>query len=212
MFPRKPALSAPKPGAALAAQCRAGWTRHLLNGLRAAPPELAERALGAIGAEHRQLLESAHALRWLPFEVHMGVLGGLRGAFGPEAYRKFCFDRILASLSVPELFAKPAKAALRLYGGSLALFRALPPSLPYIFRNAGQITVNIQPGVEALEACYEHFPLRFSHGDTWHLIWVSTFEALAAYAYSEQKLSANVALVAHEPVRGYFKWRIEIAS
>jgi hypothetical protein len=212
MFPRRPASNAPSPGTALAAQCRAGWTRHLLNGLRVAPPELAERALAAFSAEHRQLLESAHALRWLPFEVHMGMLGALRGVLGADAYRKFCFDRILASLSLPELFAKPAKAALRLYGGSLALFRALPPSLPYIFRNAGQITVTVQPGVEVLEACYEHFPIRFSHGDTWHLIWVSTFEALAVYAFSGQRRGANVVLLSHEPARGYFKWRVEIST
>jgi hypothetical protein len=212
MFPRRPAHDAPKPGAAPVAQCRAGWTRHLLNGLRDKPSELAERALAAIGTEPRQQLESSHALRWLPFEVHMAVLGGLRTALGPDAYRKFCFDRISASLDVPELFAKPAKAALRLYGGSLALFRALPPSLPYIFRNAGHISVAIQPNVDVLEASYEQFPLRFSHGDTWHLIWASTFEALAAYAFSGQNRGANVVLLSHEPARGYFKWRVEIST
>ena len=125
MFPRSPVSNAPKPGPAPAPECRAGWTRHLLKGLQAMPRDLAERTLGSIGAEHRSELESVNALRWLPFEVHMAVLGALRGALGPDAYRKFCFDQISASLSLPELFEKPAKLALRLYAGPLALFRAL---------------------------------------------------------------------------------------
>lgn len=213
MFSRALASNAPKPAAAVAAaQCRAGWTRHLLKGLQATSRERAERALSAIGAEHRRELEGGNALRWLPFEVHMAVLGALRGALGAEAYRQFCFDRISASMSLPELFEKPAKVALRLYGGPLALFRALAPSLPYIFRNAGHIRITFERGTDAVEACYEQFPVRFSHGDTWHLIWVATFEAMVAYATGGSAADAKVVLKEHEPDRGYFKWRVAIAT
>lgn len=209
MTSRSPGSTAPKPAAALTPECRAGWTRHLLKGLQALPREVAERTLGAIGAARRSELESANALRWLPFEVHMAVLGALRSVLGPEGYRQFCVDRISASLSLPELFEKPAKLALRLYGGPLALFRGLPPSLPYIFRNAGDIGITFDPEAEAVEVHYEHFPSRFAHGDTWHLIWAATFEALAAYGSNGSALGTNVMLTSHQPGRGYFKWRIE---
>jgi hypothetical protein len=213
MFPRSRASIAPKPGAALVPQCRAGWTRHLLKGLSALPRDLAERTRGAIGAERWSELESVNALRWLPFEVHMAVLGALRGVLGPDAYRKLCFDQISASLSLPELFEKPAKVALRIYGGPLALFRALPPGLPYIFRNAGHIRIAFEPGAEAVEVCYEDLPSRFARGDTWHLIWVATFEALAAHAsVGAASLGANVKLTAHEPGHGFFKWRVDISA
>lgn len=212
MLSRALASNAPKPAAAVAAQCRAGWTRHLLKGLQATSADRAERALSAIGAEHCKELESGNALRWLPFEVHMAVLGALRGVLGPDAYRQFCFDRISASMRLPELFEKPAKVALRLYGGPLALFRALAPSLPYIFRNAGHIRIAFDRGTDAVEASYEQFPARFSHGDTWHLIWVATFEAMVAYATGGSAADAKVVLKAHEPDEGYFNWRIEIAT
>jgi hypothetical protein len=192
-------------------QSRAGWTRHVLSGIDALPPPLAARVLAAVPVEHRRLVEESFAIRWLPFEVHMAVLQALRSTLGWRAYHKLCADQVWASLRHPALFAKPARAALRLYGGASPFtpFRAVPPSLRYVLRNAGQLRVLIAEGGHALTVCYEGLPPRFAKGDTWSLIWLATLEALAAYALEGSAFEARVALTRHDPARGYFEWHAQ---
>ncbi len=192
-------------------QCRAGWTRHILGGVSALSPQLSARALAAVPIVQHRKLEQSVAIGWLPFDVHMAVLHALRATLGPTAYQQYCAARILASLHNPVLFAKPARAALRSYGaGPFTIFRALPPSLHYIFRNAGQLRISISESGRALDAVYEDFPPCFSEGDTWSLIWVATFEAIAAYVLEGNATQAHVALGRHDPKRGYFEWHVHI--
>jgi hypothetical protein len=170
---------------------------------------LAARALAAVPVKHRRQIDESSALRWLPFEVHMSVLQALRSTLGWRAYHKLCAEQVWASLRHPALFAKPARAALQLYqGGPFTVFRAVPPSLRYVFRHAGQLRVLIAEGGHELTVCYEDLPPRFSEGDTWSLIWLATLEALAAYALEGGAWEARIALTRHEPARGYFEWHV----
>jgi hypothetical protein len=194
-------------------QCRAGWTQHILNGVHALPPALAARALGAVPVEHRSTLEQSSTLAWLPFEVHMAVLHALRSTLGARAYQQFCVVQITASLDHPMLFAKPAQLALRLYGaGPFALFRAIPPSLNYIFRNAGEFRIAIGESGFELDAFYEGFPAALSEGDTWSLIWTATLEAITAYAFEGTATHAHVSLTRQDPTRGYFEWHVRTSQ
>lgn len=193
--------------AASGSHCRVGWTRHILNGVRSLPTPLAERVRAAIPAAHRRQVEESIALRWLPFEVHMSVLGTLRSTLGALAYRRLCRAQISLSLRTPALFAKPAQAALRLYGKApFSPFRAVDVSLRYIFRDAGQFRV-LRFDDRELDVCYQDFPPRFSEGDTWSLIWLATIDALADYALEGRHLRAHAELTRHDPKRGYFEWR-----
>jgi hypothetical protein len=168
---------------------------------------LAARVLAAVPLQHRLRLEGSFAIGWLPFEVHMAVLQALRSTLGARAYQKLCATQIAASLDNPVLFAKPVRAALKLYGATpFAIFRAIPLSLRYIFRDAGQFRVSMSADGQAFEAFYEDFPPRFSEGDTWSLIWMATLEAIAAYVLDGTAIEAHIALVRHEPERGYFEW------
>ena len=192
-------------------QCRAGWTRHILSGVSALSPPLAARALASVPLVQHRKLEQSVAIGWLPFDVHMSVLLALRTTLGPSAYQQYCAAQILASLHNPMLFAKPARAALRLYGaGPFAIFRAIPPSLHYIFRNAGMLRISIAESGRELDAFYEDFPPCFSEGDTWSLIWAATFEATAAYIFEGSPTEVHVALARHDPKRGYFEWHVHI--
>jgi hypothetical protein len=194
-------------------QCRAGWTRHILGGLGSASSPLAARVLAAVPANLQRQLDDAIAIGWLPLDVHMGVLNALRSTLGRRAYQEFCAAQILSSLHNPALFAKPARAALRLYGASpFAAFKGVPPSLRYIFRNAGDLRVQTSDDGQKLTAIYENFPARFSEGDTWSLIWIATIEAIAQYALEGQAVQVQVTLARHEPARGYFEWHAQIAS
>jgi hypothetical protein len=189
------------------AQCRVGWSRHILNGVRLLPAPVAARVLAAIPAAHRRQVDGIIALRWLPLEVHMSVLDTLRSTLGPLAYRRLCRAQISVSLRNPALFAKPARAALRLYGeGPFAPFRAVDVSLRYIFRDAGRFRV-LRFDDRELHVCYQDFPPRFSQGDTWSLIWLATIDALAAYTLEGSELRARAEVTRHEPERGYFEWR-----
>ncbi|MEY2929616.1 MAG: hypothetical protein RL033_365 [Pseudomonadota bacterium] len=193
------------------AQCRAGWTRHILAGLNSHRPALAQRARDAIPPKLLQQVEESIAIRWLPFEAHMSVLMALRATLGSDAYRQLCRTQILASLRHPALFAKPARTALQLYGaGPFALFRAVPVSLRYIFRDAGELHIQLTPDGRELRARYQDFPPCFSQDDTWSLIWMATIEALAAYALEGQALRAEVALIEHEPEHGHFEWQASV--
>jgi hypothetical protein len=101
------------------------------------------------------------------------------------------------------------RAALRLYGaGPFAIFRAVPPSLNYILRNAGKFRVSISDNERELDAFYEDFPSSFSHADTWPLIWTATLEAVGAYVFEGSPYQAQVALTRDDPSRGYFEWHV----
>jgi hypothetical protein len=192
-------------------QCRAGWTRHILGGVSTLSPPLAARVLAAVPLVEHRKLEQTFAIGWLPFDVHMAVLHALRTTLGASTYQQLCAAQVLASLHNPVLFAKPARAALRLYGASpFAIFRAIPPSLNYIFRNAGRLRISTSENGRQLDAFYEGFPPSFSEGDTWSLIWTATFEAIAAYVFEGSPTQAHVALTRHDPKRGYFEWHVHI--
>jgi hypothetical protein len=142
----------------------------------------------------------------------MAVLNALRSTLGRRPYQQFCMTQILSSLHNPALFAKPARAALRLYGaGPFAMFKGVPPSLRYIFRYAGDLRVQTSQDGQKLTATYENFPPRFSEGDTWALIWTATIEAIAAYAVEGQAVQIQVVLAQHEPARGFFEWHAQTA-
>jgi hypothetical protein len=188
--------------------CRAGWTQHLLSGAGELPAPLAARVLSAVPAQYLQQIEQSMALRWLPFELHISVLHALRHVLGRRHYHEFCRGQVFASLNNRLLFSKAAGAARRLYGvGPFAAFRAVPPSLRYIFRDAGELRVCVSDTGRELTASYEKFPPAYSQGDTWAVIWSATIEAIAAYMLEGSSLTAHVELTAHHPERGYFEWR-----
>jgi hypothetical protein len=193
--------------------CRAGWTRHIWRGVDTLPAPLAARALAALAPDLRHQVEESLAIRWLPFDVHMAVLGALRSTLGARAYQKLCADQVMASLHNPALFAKPARAALRLYGaGPFNLFRAVDPSLRYIFRDAGRFRMLEALGAHELKVAYQGFPPHFAGGDVWSLIWVGTLEAIAAYALEGSALQTSITLSRHDPERGYFEWHVRATA
>jgi hypothetical protein len=187
--------------------CRAGWTQHIWRGKDTLPPPVAARVSAALPPAQRYQLQDSFALAWLPFDVHMAVLGVLRSTLGARAYQKLCADRVTASLHTPALFAKPARAALRLYGTDpFTLLHAVEPSLRYIFRDAGRFRMLNSISAHELRVCYEDFPPRFARGDVWQLIWLGTLEAIAAYSLEGVAMQTHIALTREDPERGYFEW------
>lgn len=199
------------PEASSAPQCRAGWTRHLLNGTKALPRPIAARVQAAIDPAALERLSGAVAIHWLPLGVHMSVLYALRATLGPRAYVQFCAARIRASLDIPALFAKPARAALRLYGAEpFALFRAINPSLPYIIRNAGRVRVVFSSDRRELDIFYEDCPPSFAAGDTWALTWAGAFEALTGFGLAGGCAPPEIELTGQDAERGRFSWHARL--
>jgi hypothetical protein len=193
-------------------ECRAGWTRHILGGVDALSPPIAARVLGAIAKDRLRQLEDTIAIGWLPLDIHMSVLGALRATLGRHGYQDYCVARISSSLHNPALFAKPARAALRLYGARpFAMFKGVPPSLRYIFRQAGELKVQTTNDGQKLIASYDDFPPRFSEGDAWSVIWIATIEAIAAYAMEGTAIEVRVTTVRDDAARGSFEWHAELA-
>ncbi len=195
-------------GRIAAPQCRAGWTKHILSGVDVLAPALAARVLGAVAPDLRRQLDDAIAIGWLPLEVHVGILTALRQTLGLRPYQQYCLERITSSLHNPALFAKPARAAVRLYGGAgpLEVVKGVPPSMRYIFRNAGDLRIQTSDEGHSLVAIYEGLPSRFARGDAWSLIWIAAIEAVATYAMDGKLVPLQVTEARHEPEQGYFEW------
>jgi hypothetical protein len=147
-------------------QCRAGWTKHILSGVDGLSQPLGARVLGAVPPDLRRQLDDSIAIGWLPLDVHVGVLTALRTTLGLRPYQQYCVERITSSLHNPALFAKPARAAVRLYGGlgPLEVVKGVPPSMRYIFRNAGDLRIQTSDEGHSLVAIYEGLPSRYAQG------------------------------------------------
>jgi hypothetical protein len=193
-------------------QCRAGWTKHILSGVESLAAPLGARVLEAVPPDVRRQLDDAIAIGWLPMEVHMAVLNALRATLGLKPYQQYCVERISSSLHNPALFAKPARAAVRLYGGvgPLEVVRGAPPSMRYIFRNAGDVRVQTSDEGYSLVATYEGLPSRFV-SDAFSLIWMAAIEAVATYAMEGNVVPLQVTEARCEPERGYYEWHARAA-
>jgi hypothetical protein len=189
-------------------QCRAGWTKHILSGVDVLSQPLGARVLGAVPPDLRRQLDDSIAIGWLPLDVHVGVLTALRTTLGHRPYQQYCVERITSSLHNPALFAKPARAAVRLYGGGgpLEVVKGMPPSMRYIFRNAGDLRIQTSEEGHSLVAIYEGLPSRYAQGDAWSLIWMAAIEAVATYAMEGNVIPLQVSEARHDPSRGYFEW------
>ncbi len=193
--------------------CRVAWTRHFVTGIRSLPAAKAQQVLSGVPRENLEKLERASAMGWLPFGVHMSVLRCCRDVMGATGYRRFCGEQVSAALRNPVLFAGTARACLGVFGRSpLVLFKVMPTSCAFIFRDAGQVRVQTFPNQLRVIVTYENFPLEFSQDDTWSLIWLGTCDALSAFSVEGRSEFVAVSSTAQDSKLGFFEWTVTAAE
>jgi hypothetical protein len=190
------------------AGCRVAWTRQYLNTLRALSKEAAAGVFSRLGPDWLATVEGASALAWIPFETHMAFLTETCDVLGRTKYRELARLAVYKSLDNPLLFAKPARAAMRLFGaGPLTVLRAVPTSIPYIYRDIGDISLVVRDPLHAT-LIYERFPPSHSGGDVWSVLWLGALDALIEYSSVDLHVSADISLRVHEPRLGHFEWAV----
>jgi hypothetical protein len=137
----------------------------------------------------------------------MALLSNAREVLG-DRYRDYAGATVRDSLDNPLLFAKPARVGMRLFGSTpVSVLRAVPTSLPYVYRDAGAFGLSIHDDYHAT-VTYEGFPPAFSEGDCWSLSWLGAIDALVAFSSHSLAITVEVSLTQHDPSRGNFEWKV----
>lgn len=121
------------------AEVRVNWTRRVIKELQRSAPAAHEHVLERMGATHRQAIDEAGILAWLPCEHHLALCEQLRAELGDRGLVDHFADTTLAAGKLP-LFRGLAEASLRLFGTDPgAIIKSGPQAWRTIFRNMGSL-------------------------------------------------------------------------